>query len=123
MIETTNSPYEIETTDPFSLSSIMESGAAAYSHNGPFSPVAAVPSSWLSVLSPVDTDRSTSHASRVMVGDYTDAFSSRTRLTMKLLRLRQKAIDEGMHLLDADGVLEEVKRRRGEIETDETDLY
>ncbi len=123
MIETAGKLYEIETTDPFSSSSVMESGAVAYSHSGPFSAVPELPSSWLGVLSPVDTDRSTSHTSRIMVGDYVDHFAPRKRLAMKLLRLRQKAIAAGMCLLDADGVLEEVKRRRGEIEADETDLY
>ena len=122
-LETADILYEIETTNSFSSSSVMESRAAAYSHSVPFSTVAAMPSNWLSILFPVDTDRSTSHASRIMVGNYADAYALRTRLAMKLLGLRQKAIDEGMRLLDADEVLDEVKRRRGEIETDETDLY
>jgi len=123
MIETAGVMYEIETMDPFSSLSVMEFGAATYSQVIPFSTALKMPSKWLCVLSPVGTDRSTSHASVITVGDYIDEFALRTSLARKLLSLRQKAIDAGMRLLDADEVLEEVKRRRGEIEADETDLY
>lgn len=123
MIGTSGAIYEIETTDPFYSLSVMESEAAVYSHSRPFSPLPKGPPKWLIILSPVDTDRSTSHASVIRVGNDVDNFAPQERLAAKLLRLRQKAIDAGMRLLDADEVLEEVKRRRGEIEADETDLY
>ena len=123
MTETAGIMYEIEPTDTLSPWSVMESGAAAYLHCRPFSSVWEMPSMWFRVFSPVDTDKSTSHASMIMVGDYVDKFAPRTSLADKLLRLRQKAVDAGMRLLDADEVLEEVKRRRGEVGSDETDLY
>jgi hypothetical protein len=37
--------------------------------------------------------------------------------------LRSKAIAAGMLLLDEDEILEEVRRRRGEIEGDEADVH
>jgi hypothetical protein len=42
---------------------------------------------------------------------------------MRLATLRTRAIAAGMRLLTEDEVLEEVKRRRGEIEENEADLY
>lgn len=50
-------------------------------------------------------------------------FVPRTPLGRELLSLRRKAIRSGMKLLSADEVLEEVRRRRGELEDDEEDLY
>jgi hypothetical protein len=50
-------------------------------------------------------------------------FMPRTDLGKKLLSLRNQAIARGMRLLTEDEVLEEVKRRRGEIEDGEADLY
>jgi hypothetical protein len=44
-------------------------------------------------------------------------------LGRKLLDLRNRAIAAGIRLLTEDEVLEEVRRRRGEIEGDEKDLY
>jgi len=46
-------------------------------------------------------------------------FTPRTELGEKLLAIRNKAIAKGMKLLTEDEVLEEVKRRRGEIEDKE----
>jgi len=43
----------------------------------------------------------------------------RSDLGRKLLELRKRAIDEGMRLLSADEILEEVRRRRGEQNDDE----
>lgn len=42
-------------------------------------------------------------------------FVPRTALGMKLAYLRNRAITSGMRLLTEDEVLEEVKRRRGEL--------
>ncbi|MFH0958512.1 MAG: hypothetical protein V1897_07385 [Pseudomonadota bacterium] len=47
-------------------------------------------------------------------------FIPRSDLGRKLLELRKKAIDEGMQLLSADEILEEVRRRRGEQNDDES---
>jgi len=39
-----------------------------------------------------------------------------------LASLRRRAVASGMRLLSEDEVLEEVRRRRGELENDEADL-
>ena len=46
-------------------------------------------------------------------------FVSRTSLGRKLLSLRIRAIRAGMRLLSADEVLEEVRRRRGELDDED----
>jgi hypothetical protein len=53
----------------------------------------------------------------------TEVFVPRTSLGKRLVALRRKAIQAGMKLLTEDEVLEEVRRRRGELEDDEADLY
>jgi hypothetical protein len=53
----------------------------------------------------------------------TRGFKPRTNLGRKLLALRKQAIDEGMRLLSADEVLEEVRRRRGEKDNNEAHIY
>ena len=49
-------------------------------------------------------------------------FIPRTELGKRLVALRNKAIATAMRLLDEKEILEEVRRRRGEIENDEADL-
>ncbi len=46
----------------------------------------------------------------------------RSALGRRLAALRDRAIQCGMELLTTDEVLEEVRRRRGEIDTDEADV-
>jgi hypothetical protein len=46
----------------------------------------------------------------------------RTPLGKRLLALRRKAIEGGMRLLDQDEVLEEIRRRRGEVDSDDSDV-
>lgn len=46
----------------------------------------------------------------------------RTALGRRLIELRERAIAGGMKLLSEEEVIEEVKRRRGEIDEDETNL-
>lgn len=46
----------------------------------------------------------------------------RTALGRRLIALRERAIAAGLRLLSDDEVLVEVKRRRGEVEGDETNL-
>ena len=53
----------------------------------------------------------------------TEVFVPRTPLGKRLVVLRRKAIQAGMKLLTEDEVLEEVRRRRGELEDDEANLY
>ena len=51
------------------------------------------------------------------------SFTPRTELVKRLSALRSKAVLAGMKLLSEDEVLEEVKRRRGELKENEKDLY
>ena len=51
------------------------------------------------------------------------SFSPRTELVKRLSALRTKAVLAGMKLLSEEEVLEEVKRRRGELKENEKDLY
>ena len=50
-------------------------------------------------------------------------FTPRTELGKRLSALRAKAVLAGMKLLSEAEVLEEVKRRRGELKENEKDLY
>ena len=50
-------------------------------------------------------------------------FTPRTELGKRLSALRAKAVYAGMKLLSEEEVLEEVKRRRGELKENEKDLY
>ena len=50
-------------------------------------------------------------------------FTPRTELGKRLSALRTKAVLAGMKLLSEEEVLEEVKRRRGELKENEKDLY
>ena len=43
------------------------------------------------------------------------AYQPKTPLGKKLMALRNQAIAKGLRLLDADGISEEIRRRRGEI--------
>ena len=47
----------------------------------------------------------------------------RTPLGKRLLEIRKKAIQAGVKLLSVDEILEEVRRRRGELKEDEEDLH
>jgi len=49
-------------------------------------------------------------------------FRPLTPLVHQLLQIRRRAIRKGLKLLSVEEVLEEVRRRRGEIPTDETDV-
>ncbi len=64
-----------------------------------------------------------SYRSTEIIPEVTEEFVPRTPLGRKLLSLRIRAIEAGMKLLSADEVIEEVRRRRGEIGDDEADVY
>ncbi len=64
-----------------------------------------------------------SQAAEVIPADREAEFIPRTALGNKLLSLRTKAISAGMNLLSEEEVLEEVQRRRGELDDNETDIY
>lgn len=50
------------------------------------------------------------------------SFVPKTELGKKLLEIRMRAIAKGMKLLTTDEILEEVRRRRGELEDEDADL-
>jgi hypothetical protein len=75
------------------------------------------------ILGPVAPGRSTSQATVVSLSCWKTEFTPRTEFGRRLCALRNKAIAAGMKLLSAEEVLEEVKRRRGEINADETNLH
>jgi len=58
----------------------------------------------------------------IVFPEATEVFVPRTPIGEKLLSLRVRAIQAGMTLLSADGVLEEVRRRRGKFADDEADV-
>lgn len=78
---------------------------------------------WIAVVYPIGGEKSTSQATEVTPKEWEKGFVPRTALGMRLATLRTKAIAAGMRLLTEDEVLEEVKRRRGEIKDNEADLY
>lgn len=80
-------------------------------------------SPWVACVYPVSKEKSTSRAIEVMPSDWEAEFIPRTLLGKRLMALRTKAIAAGMRLLSEEEVLEEVRRRRGELDDNETDLY
>ncbi|MEW6138772.1 MAG: hypothetical protein AB1733_11115 [Thermodesulfobacteriota bacterium] len=58
----------------------------------------------------------------IMLCSGSGAFIPRTALGQKLASLRNRAIASGMKFLTENEVLEEVKRRRGELDIDEKDV-
>lgn len=78
---------------------------------------------WVVFSSPVEQGKSTCQATEIFSSRWETVFTPRTDLGKRLYALRIKAVIAGMELLSEEEVLEEVKRRRGEVENDETDLY
>ncbi|HAF49800.1 MAG TPA: hypothetical protein DCL04_01645 [Synergistaceae bacterium] len=74
-------------------------------------------------MSPVSREKSTTQVTEVITSKWETGFTPHTVLGKKLIALRNKAIAAGVQLLSEEEVLEEVKRRRGELEGDEADLY
>ena len=74
------------------------------------------------VSSPVEQARSTSQSTGISSSQWDAVFKPRTDLGKRLHDLRAKAVAAGMKLLSEEEVLEEVKRRRGEMEDNEKDL-
>lgn len=72
---------------------------------------------------PVEKEISTCQSMDVFLSRWETVFTPKTELGRRLYALRTKAALAGMKLLSEEEVLEEVKRRRREIENDETDLY
>ena len=80
---------------------------------------------WIDFVYPVSGEKSTSQATEVIPSEWEreSDFIPRTALGKRLITLRTKAIAAGVRLLTEDEVLVEVKRRRGELEDEEADLY
>jgi hypothetical protein len=78
---------------------------------------------WIDLVYPIGREKSTSQATEIVPTEWETGFIPRTALGKKLESLRTRAISSGMRLLTEDEVLEEVKRRRGEIEDNEANLY
>lgn len=74
-------------------------------------------------VTPVGLEKSTFQVTKVTPWKGESVFVPRTALGRKLLEIRNEAIAAGMRLLTEDEVLEEMRRRRGEMEGDEKDLY
>lgn len=78
---------------------------------------------WLWSLSGVETRSSVTVLSFPEGKEEKEEYVPRTPLGRKLLEIRKRAIQAGMKLLSVDEILEEVRRRRGEIESGEEDVY
>lgn len=78
---------------------------------------------WIIVVPGIPNDTMSRPVTDVSFPEGAEAFVPRTPLERRLLALRRHAIETGMKLLTEDEVLNEVRRRRGEIEGDEADLY
>lgn len=77
---------------------------------------------WVNFELPIHEEDMSCRSTEIMFPEKAEEFLPGTPLGRELLSLRTRAIEEGMRLLSADEVLEEVRRRREEIEDDETDL-
>ncbi len=80
---------------------------------------------WVGVVWPVREEDMTCRITEISFPEEAaaDEFVPRTPLGRKLLALRNQAIQKGLNLLAENEVLEEVRRRRGEIDGHEADIY
>ncbi len=78
---------------------------------------------WMVFIMPVEKEISTCQSTKVSLSEWEPVFTPRTDLGKRLYALRAKAVVSGMRLFAEEEVLEQVKRRRGEVEQDEKDLY
>ena len=65
----------------------------------------------------IDASGSSFPACRITARDFTEKhkYQPKTVLGERLMALRNQAIAKGLILLDADEIIEEVRRRRGEV--------
>lgn len=77
---------------------------------------------WVAFVFPIGKEQSTNQMTEVRPAEWVGGFIPRTELGKRLVALRNKAIATGMRLLNEEEILEEVRRRRGELENDEADL-
>jgi len=72
---------------------------------------------------PVGKEKSTFQSTNIFLSRWETGFIPRTELGRRLYALRTKAINAGMKLLSEEEILEAVKKRRGEIDENEKNLY
>ncbi|MFH0824564.1 MAG: hypothetical protein V2B18_17560 [Pseudomonadota bacterium] len=77
---------------------------------------------WIDLSLPLGKERMSCRITEVGLAVRSESFIPRTRLGEKLLRLRNQAVAEGLELLSEDEVIEEIKRRRGELKGDEAHI-
>lgn len=78
-------------------------------------------SSWINYSFPIGEEKVSGKITEVVLVE-PRKFVPRTPLGERLFFLRRRAINSGLRLLSADEVLEEVRRRRGELEDNVEDL-
>ncbi|MBW1974886.1 MAG: hypothetical protein JRI45_04865 [Deltaproteobacteria bacterium] len=81
-----------------------------------------MPAPWVRLVLSAPEENMSYRSTEIIFPEVTEDFVPRTPLGRKLLSLRMQAIQAGMRLLNADEVLEEVRRRRGEVQDNEADL-
>lgn len=74
------------------------------------------------VGSPVGPEARTSQTTQVLWEGEVQRWGPRTDFGRRLLALRQEAIRSGVRVLTRDEVLEEVRRRREELDDEKADL-
>lgn len=79
-------------------------------------------SSWIHFVFPVGQEKGSSQICKVVSPGEPGEFVPRTALGRRLAALRRRAVASGLRLLSEDEVLEEVRRRRGELKVDDTDV-
>ncbi len=79
--------------------------------------------SWIIKVVPVSRNDDSCQVTKINLHSGSQTFIPRTALGKKLMLLRQRAIASGMKLFDEDEVLEETKRRRGELGSDDTNIH
>jgi hypothetical protein len=84
--------------------------------SGPDASVSAIPPQ-KPYYKAIEVSGSSFPVCRITVGDVTERrrYRPRTALGERLMALRNQAIAKGLSLLDADEIVEEISRRRGEV--------
>ncbi len=77
---------------------------------------------WINYMFPIGEEKGSGKTTEVYCSGEPRKYVPRTPLGERLLRLRRRAVNSGMRLISADEVLEEVRRRRGELEDNVEDL-
>lgn len=87
-----------------------------------YSNTTQIHSTHITFIFPVGKEEASYQVTGVALGEAME-FIPRTDLGRALASIRKRAIDAGMKLLNEEEVLEEIKIRRGELNTEDTDLH